>query len=79
MFTLPAYRRQGYYKEAFDFRIAVSLANGYTKLIAVCTAKSLPEWIKRGAKITKQFKMFTAVELELNNPITSIQTNFSNN
>lgn len=65
-YVVPEHRRQGLLKLMMNFSIAEVLKRGISIVTATCTEKSLPEYLKRGAVVTKRYKYFTAVQLKLN-------------
>ena len=64
-YVLPDHRHNGYFKELFRYRIIAVRERGIKLIEANCSTMSLPLYIKMGAKITKQFKDWTQVQLKL--------------
>lgn len=59
-YILKEYRGRGYFKLLFSF--SKEYAKG-RKIIATCTEMSLQHYLSNGAKITKQYKHYTSVEI----------------
>lgn len=64
-YVLPDYRRHGYFKDLFRYSMIAVRERGIKVVEANCSAMSLPLYIKMGAKITKQYKDWTQVQLKL--------------
>lgn len=64
-YVFKEFRRKGYFKELLDFRIKEAKSNGCTHIVAACTKMSLPEYIKRGAIIERQYKICTNIKLAI--------------
>lgn len=64
-YVLPDYRHHGYFKELFRYSMIAVRERGIKVVEANCSAMSLPLYIKMGAKITKQYKDWTQVQLKL--------------
>jgi len=64
-YVLPDYRHHGYFKELFRYSMIAVRERGIKIVEANCSAMSLPLYIKMGAKITKQYKDWTQVQLKL--------------
>lgn len=64
-YVLPDYRHHGYFKELFRYSMIAVRERGIKLVEANCSAMSLPLYIKMGAKITKQYKDWTQVQLKL--------------
>ena len=64
-YVLPDYRHHGYFKELFRYSMIAVRERGIKLIEANCSAMSLPLYIKMGAKITKQYKDWTQVQLKL--------------
>lgn len=64
-YIFPEYRCKGYFKEALDFSIERVRISGRDVIEATCTKMSLREYMKRGARIVKSYKKYTAVKIDL--------------
>ena len=64
-YVLPDYRHHGYFKELFRYSMIAVRERGIKVVEANCSQMSLPLYIKMGAKITKQYKDWTQVQLKL--------------
>lgn len=64
-YVLPDYRHNGYFKELFRFSMIAVRERGIKLIEANCSTMSLPLYMKMGAKITKEFKDWTQVQLKL--------------
>lgn len=64
-YIFKPFRRKGMFKQLMDFSIEVCKQRGIKEIVATCTAMSLPEYLKRGATITKQYKRYTAITLSI--------------
>lgn len=64
-YVLPDYRHHGYFKELFRYSMIAVRERGIKLVEANCSAMSLPLYIKMGAKVTKQYKDWTQVQLKL--------------
>lgn len=64
-YVLPDYRGNGYFKELLDFSIDEVRKRGIKKVSANCTDMSINEYLKRGAKIVKEYKVCKQVILEI--------------
>lgn len=64
-YVLPDYRHHGYFKDLFRYSMIAVRERGIKIVEANCSAMSLPLYIKMGAKITKQYKDWTQVQLKL--------------
>ena len=59
------YRGNGYFKKLLDFSILEAKSKGCNEVIAACTKMSLPEYLKRGAVIEKEYKICTNIKLHI--------------
>ena len=64
-YVLPDYRHHGYFKELFRYSMIAVRERGIKLIEANCSTMSLPLYIRMGAKITKQYKDWTQVQLKL--------------
>lgn len=64
-YVLPDYRHHGYFKELFRYSMIAVRERGIKLVEANCSQMSLPLYIRMGAKITKQYKDWTQVQLKL--------------
>ena len=64
-YVFKEFRRNGYFRELLDFRIKEAKSNGCTHIVAACTKMSLPEYIKRGAIIEREYKICTNIKLTI--------------
>lgn len=64
-FIFKPFRKKGLFKQLMDYSIMKCRDKGIHTIVATCTAMSLPEYLKRGASITKQYKKYTAVTLSV--------------
>lgn len=64
-YVFKEYRGNGYYKKLLDYRIELVKQMGCNEIVASCTKMSLPEFLKRGAVIEKEFKICTNVKIKL--------------
>jgi GNAT superfamily N-acetyltransferase len=64
-YVLPDYRHRGFFKLLFRYSMIAVRERGIKVVEANCSQMSLPLYIKMGAKITKQFKDWTQVQLKL--------------
>jgi len=65
LYIFKEHRRNGYFRELLDFRIKEAKANNCTNIIASCTKMSLPEYLNRGAIITREYKICTNIKLAI--------------
>jgi len=61
IFIFPKYRGNGYFKYWLNWRKQYIKKLGINKIEATCTEMSLPEYLKRGAKIIKEYRHYTKV------------------
>lgn len=64
-YVIPEYRHHGYFKELFRYSMIAVRERGIKLIEANCSSMSLPLYIRMGAKITKQYKDWTQVQLKL--------------
>lgn len=64
-YVLMENRRNGYFKTLLEYSINLSLQMGIKIIEATCTKMSINEYLKRGFKITKQYKKYTKVKIIL--------------
>lgn len=64
-FVLNDHRGKGYHKEMMNFRLNLAKQNGIKLVEATCTKMSLSNYIKFGFKITKEFKIYTKVQITI--------------
>lgn len=64
-FIHPDHRRKGYFAQIQDFRIDKARKVGVKFIEATCTKMSLPDYIKRGASVLKEYKLYTKVRLDV--------------
>lgn len=64
-YILPEYRGRGYFKKALDWSIEMVKTKGIHIIEANCTDMSINEYLKRGAKIIKEYKICKQVILEI--------------
>jgi len=65
VYVLPEYRGNGIFRLIFNHRFKIVALSGIKKIEATCTEMSLPLYLKLGAKITKEYKKFKKVEIDL--------------
>lgn len=64
-YVLSEYRGNGYFKKLLDYSISIIKEKGIKKIEATCTNMSIKEYLKRGAKIIKEYKNYKKILLEL--------------
>ena len=64
-YIIPEYRRRGFYKQSLTWRFNVARNQGINIIEATCTEMSLPIWLKLGATIAYQYRIYTKVRLVL--------------
>lgn len=64
-YILPEYRGKGYFKKALDWSIELVRNKGIHIVEANCTDMSINEYLKRGAKIVKEYNVCKQVILEI--------------
>jgi GNAT superfamily N-acetyltransferase len=64
-YVLEEYRRKGIYQQLFRYRMVAVRERGIKLVEANCSDMSLPMHLKMGAKVTKQYKDWTQVQLKL--------------
>jgi len=62
-YIIPEYRRRGYCREALIIRLDMARAQGARFIEATCTEMSISIWLKLGAVIMHQYKLYTKVRL----------------
>jgi GNAT superfamily N-acetyltransferase len=64
-YVFKEYRGIGIFKAMFEFSYEYCKEIGCQKIVAACTAMSLPYYLSRGAKVVKEYKICTNVELDI--------------
>jgi len=63
-FVPKKYRGRGYFKRMLDFRLQLCKKLQINIIEATCTPMSIKEYLKRGFKVVKQYKVYTKVRYE---------------
>ena len=64
-YIFPEFRGNGHFKAMLDWSIWKAKETGYDYAVAACTSMSIKQYLKRGAVVTKTFKICTNVKLPL--------------
>jgi hypothetical protein len=64
-YVLEEYRRKGIYQNLFRYRMIAVRERGIKLIEATCTDMSLSLWLKMGAKVIQQYKLYTKVQYKI--------------
>ncbi len=64
-YVFPEHRGNGYFKILLDYSIELVKERDINKIEATCTNMSIREYLKRGAKIIKEYKNYNKVLIEV--------------
>jgi predicted acetyltransferase len=63
-YVMPNERGNGYFKMMLSFSIDIVKSMGIKTIEATCTPMSVKEYLNRGFKVVKQYKVYTKVRYE---------------
>lgn len=63
--VMPRFRRRGVFAHVLDWSIARARERNMRYVEATCTPASLPAYLRAGARVTHQYRLFTKVRIDL--------------
>lgn len=64
-YVLPLHRKSGIFNELFIFSLKEAKNRGIRLIEANCSESSIPQYLKFNGKITKQYKDWTKIEIQI--------------